>query len=229
MATSDAVWRLPCHVYTRLAFLEGVLIMGSKLWIRTYTRKDFHFDHPSADAVCIEDIAHALSMQCRFNGHLRRFCSVAEHCVHASHLVSPSIAHIALLHDAAEAYVGDLVSPLKWIPELGQPFDEVEQRVVAAICRHFAISLETWSGAHRRVKIADNACLVAEARALLGVDPVTDWGYPEPATMPKIIRGWIPEVAEEQFLDRARELGLAGKTVRVRALAAWPGHGANCN
>lgn len=82
-------------------------------YIKTYTGILFDlatFDQSKLD---IRDIAHALSMQCRFNGHCKKFYSVAEHCVRASWLVGHGATSHALMHDASEAYVGDVVSPLK--------------------------------------------------------------------------------------------------------------------
>lgn len=62
---------------------------------------------------CIRSIAWSLSMQCRFNGHVKRFYSVAEHCHTLSFIVPREYALMALLHDAAETYIGDVVVPVK--------------------------------------------------------------------------------------------------------------------
>jgi hypothetical protein len=82
-------------------------------WIQTFTGKQFWPLDPRPDEVYIEDIAHALGNICRFNGHCLRFYSVAEHCFHVSHKVVPGLALMGLLHDAAEAYVCDVVRPVK--------------------------------------------------------------------------------------------------------------------
>jgi hypothetical protein len=85
-------------------------------WISTYTGQ-FHPFAPQADEVRIVDIAHSLSMLCRFNGHCRRFYSVAEHSYWVAdrllHEFGSDVALVGLLHDAAEAYLGDIVRPLK--------------------------------------------------------------------------------------------------------------------
>ncbi|MFZ5645793.1 MAG: phosphohydrolase [Bacillota bacterium] len=87
-------------------------------WIETYTGKKFYPLDPRSEDVCIEDIAHSLAMQCRFNGHTRVFYSVAEHSV----LMAEELALLGygkdvqlygLLHDAAEAYLCDLPRPVK--------------------------------------------------------------------------------------------------------------------
>ncbi|MEM4379972.1 MAG: hypothetical protein QXL01_04720, partial [Thermoplasmatales archaeon] len=84
---------------------------GMEPWIETYSGKKF--DYLAQSELDIEDIAHALSNLCRFNGHTRVFYSVAEHSVNVSSMVPPELKIAALLHDAAEAYIGDVPSPLK--------------------------------------------------------------------------------------------------------------------
>ncbi len=92
--------------------------MTDKNHITTYTKA--HFDPVQAreQDICIEDIAHALSLLCRANGHIRQFYSVAQHCIHcameakAQGLPGRVQLH-CLLHDAAEAYIGDITRPLK--------------------------------------------------------------------------------------------------------------------
>ena len=79
------------------------------------TASGLHFDYRDImrNEVKIEDIAHALSHLCRFGGHVPRFYSVAQHSVIVSHLVPPEHALGALLHDATEAFVQDVVRPVK--------------------------------------------------------------------------------------------------------------------
>jgi len=81
--------------------------------IRTYSGIYFNVFEPTLEMICIEDIAHSLSNQCRFGGHLHKFYSVAQHCVMCSSLVKPKYKLQALLHDAAEAYILDMPSPIK--------------------------------------------------------------------------------------------------------------------
>lgn len=75
----------------------------------------FDFLNPGASEIFVEDIAQSLSLICRFGGHTRdrRMYSVAQHSVLASYLVPPMYAVDALMHDAAEAVLGDMVKPLK--------------------------------------------------------------------------------------------------------------------
>ncbi|MFG0247924.1 MAG: phosphohydrolase, partial [Phycisphaeraceae bacterium JB051] len=77
-------------------------------WIQTYTGKAFYPLREDPGIIDIRDIAHALSLQCRFNGHCSDFYSVAQHSVHVSEVVPQAFALWGLLHDAAEAYMSDL-------------------------------------------------------------------------------------------------------------------------
>lgn len=90
--------------------------------IVTYTGKAFDLLNSTPDMVCIEDIAHSLSLLCRYTGHVREFYSVAQHCVLMAENNEPLGDPMAkLLHDAAEAYIGDIASPWKQLLWL---FDE---------------------------------------------------------------------------------------------------------
>jgi uncharacterized protein len=79
----------------------------------TQSGKMVHLLDPKPSDVSIEDVAHALARICRFGGHSPQHLSVAQHSVLVSRLVPPEQARDALLHDASEAYIGDIVSPLK--------------------------------------------------------------------------------------------------------------------
>ena len=84
-----------------------------QFWIETYTGKKAYPLDFTKDMYCVEDVAHSLALQCRFNGHCNEFYSVAQHCVFVSKIVPKELALIGLLHDASEAYLGDLVKPIK--------------------------------------------------------------------------------------------------------------------
>ena len=86
--------------------------------IMTYTKKMFDPLHPNAELIDIEDIAHALSMLCRANGHFRSFYSVAQHSINCmkeakARGCSERIQLACLLHDASEAYLSDVTRPVK--------------------------------------------------------------------------------------------------------------------
>ncbi len=105
-------------------------------YIITHSGIEFDLSNPSPELVKIEDIAHALSQLCRFTGHTSCFYSVAAHSIQVSNLVPPEHALEALLHDAAEAYVGDVSSPLKaMLPE----YRMIEFKVDQAIRQRFGL------------------------------------------------------------------------------------------
>ncbi len=110
-----------------------------KIWCETYTGKRVYPTYFQACGVDIEDIAHSLAHQCRYNGHTQKFYSVAEHCIHMADYAMdderlPSEARHALLHDAQEAYIGDIPRPVKCaIPAI----KEAEDRIEKVICEVF--------------------------------------------------------------------------------------------
>lgn len=161
-------------------------------WMQTYTGKALHFDNPEAREICIEDIAHALSQICRFNGHCKQPYSVAQHSVYVSQLVPSRDRLAGLLHDATEAYIGDMVSPLKrLIPD----FSTYEDRLWVVIAGKFVLP----AALPASVKKADLAMLSIEARDLMGADPVA-WGL-KPATDAVKIIPWTAQMAERYFLE----------------------------
>lgn len=162
----------------------------------------FDFIEPERSDIRIMDIARGLSNTCRFGGQASAgdgFYSVAQHSVLVSMLVEPEHAFAALMHDAAEAYVGDMVGPLK---QLCPDFKVIEKRVEAAIFARFGISLPL----HPAIKHADLRALRTEQRDLTsgagdswnGLDDF------QPADEP--IRAAAPEEACHLFLRRFYEL-----------------------
>lgn len=166
-------------------------------WMQTYSGQMFWPVDPSADEVRIEDIAHALSLTCRYAGHCERFYSVAEHSVLVSWVVPREDALAGLLHDATEAYCADVVRPLK--PYLAG-YKEIEDRIWHAIAVRFGLPLDLPPS----VKLADNAVLLAEQRQIMKAPPAA-WSIPgKPADVTVI--GFAPEEAKLRFLARFEEL-----------------------
>lgn len=130
--------------------------------ILTHTGQYFSFVEPSVDAITIEAIAHALAHTCRFGGHTKQFYSVAEHCVRVAlcECVPSWLKFDALMHDAAEAFVGDIPSPLK---QMLPDFRIIEGRVEDAIEVRFGCH----EIHHPLVKQADLELLAAEQRDLM--------------------------------------------------------------
>lgn len=108
-------------------------------WIQTYSGRVFYPMDPRPDEIHIEDVAHALSMMCRYAGHCIRFYSVAEHSVLLSHVVPQEDALWALLHDATEAYLVDVPRPVK--PFLAG-YAEAEAKLHAAVAQRFQLPRE---------------------------------------------------------------------------------------
>ena len=173
-------------------------------WIQTASGLKFPLMEIDRNAILIEDIAHALSMLCRFNAQCLRFYSVAEHCVHVSHEIRPDLALIGLMHDAAEAYLGDVPGPLK--KQLTQ-FQVIENNLMAAIAAKFGFVLpEDGSDDARELKRADVQLLVDEKAVIMAPEP-----EPWPPNAPSVknasrIECWPPEVAKANFLHHFAEL-----------------------
>jgi hypothetical protein len=171
-------------------------------WIQTFTGKRFSPLAPCAADVDVRDVAHSLAMQCRFNGHCREFYSVAEHCVRVSRVAdvaaSRELALWGLLHDAAEAYVGDLPRPVKQqLPE----FEAAEDRLLEVIVRHFGLGWPMPS----EVRFADDTLLMTECRDLLCPTP-EPWRLEGVAPLVDRIEPVSPQRAEEMYLARFHEL-----------------------
>lgn len=173
-------------------------------WIQTYTGRQFTPLDPQLDDIDILDIAHALSLLCRYNGHCRSFYSVADHSVRVSRIVPQEDALWGLLHDAAEAYVGDFPRPIKRQMPV---FRDLEDRILQVVMQRFGLG---WPMPDT-VKEADDILLVTEKRDLVKAidDP---WG-PVLPPLPETIVPLSPEASEQAFLERFRELtaGLAEK------------------
>jgi hypothetical protein len=163
-------------------------------WMQTWTGRRFFPMNPRPEDIDPADIAHALSMLCRYGGHVDRFYSVAEHCVLMSEAVAPEHALAALLHDATEAYVVDVPRPLKLaLPD----YRAIEAQVWKVIAIRFGVA-----GMPDEVKTADNRILLTERNALISnaVRPWEQDGRYEP--LPVRITGWLPAEAERRYRDR---------------------------
>ncbi len=107
--------------------------------ITTYTGARFDPTRPRAEDIHIADIAHALSLICRGNGHVKTFFSVGQHCLHCAGEAlargySSRVAMACLLHDASEAYLSDVPRPFK--AALGA-YRELEDRLMAVVYEKF--------------------------------------------------------------------------------------------
>jgi hypothetical protein len=172
--------------------------------IQLTSGKPFFIIDPDPDDVCIEDIAHSLALICRFNGHCLWHYSVAQHSVLVSYIVPQEYALQALLHDAAEAYVGDMCYPVKVaVPE----FTDVEIRIWNVIAQRFGVPVDM----HTSVKRADRDILYYERKSVMAPSIGTDWGDMVDPWLadPPIINRWDWQYAEVKFLQRFEELYFA--------------------
>jgi len=172
--------------------------------LRTFSGSAVNLLDPRPQDIHIADIAHSLSHLCRFNGHCARYYSVAEHCVHVSRLTERGNALWGLLHDAAEAYVGDLVRPVRAHPLL-TGFESVERRVLEAVCQRFHLSLPMPGDVIR----ADRLMLHVEMARWFYL-PFPDDGSliddSEVRRFGNLLEGWDPREAKIRFLERYEEL-----------------------
>lgn len=175
--------------------------------IKTFSGHYFNLANPEPGTVDIRSIAHALSNICRFGGHTPRFYSVAEHCVHAAEVafevddITLRDCAAVLLHDASEAYLGDMVKPLKnMLPEY--------QAIERAVDRAIKVAFFTGNGPRRLIKQIDRAMLVAEKQAIWPHDR-KQWeafGKTKPADV--VLKFWKPRKAERKFLEMAATIGI---------------------
>ena len=151
------------------------------------------------------DIARALANQCRFGGHCRAFYSVAQHSVIISRLVEESGGDVedsfaALMHDATEAYLGDMPHPLKHRSPLGAAFKDAEDHLEHALRERFNIKPDV-----PEIKRADRALLATERRAFSS----EAWHWPELEGVEPLdmdLQAWPPDEAERAFAERYAEL-----------------------
>jgi hypothetical protein len=134
----------------------------STYFIRTHSGKYFDLQNPSYLDIDLNDIAYSLSHICRFTGHAGPF-TVAEHSINvACMFYDPHIRLAALLHDAAEAYVGDISTHLKRLLNAAP----VEDKIIREIEKKFGVKILS----NCDIKWVDRAMLLTEARDLMGAD-----------------------------------------------------------
>ena len=86
-----------------------------------YTGKLINLWDVEQDSIILEDIAHGLAYNCRWNGHTKAWYSIAEHCIRVHNRAPADLKLLALFHDAEEAYWGDMIRPLKMLLKTGYP------------------------------------------------------------------------------------------------------------
>ena len=176
--------------------------------IQTFTGLRFSPLEPDPAAIAIEDIAHGLAHHCRFGGHAASYYSVGQHsCVVADAVRArggdrDTVLH-ALLHDAAEAYLGDLPHPVKHRSDFGALYRQIEEPLQAAILARFGLT----SAPPPLVKEVDRAALAAERAVLMRA--ADDAWWPELDGVEPLeveLVPWTPPQSKTEFLQRFEEL-----------------------
>lgn len=164
----------------------------------------FNLDTPEPESILIEDIARSLSHICRYNGHPEHHYSVAQHSVIMSHLVDSDFAFEALMHDAHEAYIGDIARPVRM--KLGEALRELEETAWKAVAERFGLPLAM----SPEVKWIDDLMIVIEKQALLpnhkddlpGTEHLANVEIPGEVQIERL----HPGEAASRFLERYHEL-----------------------
>lgn len=179
-------------------------------YIRTFTGRKLYWDRIADHDYCVEDIAHALSMKCRWSGHTREFFSVAQHSILVACQVPPEHQLNALLHDASEAYMPDFPSPLKWfLRDKGFTIlSEIEKEVERAVAAKFKLQYPRPAC----IKVADLQLLATEHRDLMphGEETAAMQDF-----LPATLKPWCPEKAEARFLTMFHHIKARSHDVAV--------------
>ena len=175
------------------------------------TRSGIYVDvvNPTAAMLDINDIAHALSYQQRFSGHTANGFSVAQHCINCSYLVSDKNKIAALMHDASEAYLVDLPSPIK---KLMPQYQQIEHNLMLLIAKEFGFEYPLADA----VKVIDGAMLQYEWDAYMI----------EQTSIPADVPIFQPKRAMQIFLDELFDLYLLEKNEAM--LNKWFPERAHC-
>lgn len=165
--------------------------------------------HPDPAAVDIRDIAHSLARVCRFGGHVRpatgpAWYSVAQHSLLVEHLTPAPLAMVALLHDATEAYLGDVTAPLKAL--LGAVYLDLERGWALAIGQRFGLGAAL-AELPPEVAAADRRALATERRDMVAPSSWRVDAEPHPARIAYL----APEFACDAFLNRFDVLSGGGR------------------
>lgn len=164
-------------------------ITGQTPYIRTHSGVMFDVTNPQIDDIHIEDIAHALSHLCRFGGHTPKFYSVAQHSYLCARMAPVKDQLVTLLHDASEAYLMDLPSPIKSVL---RDYAAIEDHLQQVICKKFDLPYPFPEIVHE----IDHAMLAQEWNELIMVGNASKFNC------------WGSEHARHMFLDLFFEIRL---------------------
>ena len=195
--------------------MTDIALPSGRAWQRMLSGRRLDLLDPSPLDIELSDIAHGLARVARWNGqtHGDHAFSVAQHCLVVEAIfraqapgATADQCQMALLHDAPEYVIGDMISPFKAV--LGDGYKSVERRLLGAIHIRFGLAAELAPEIERQIKAADRGAAYleatrlagfsdSEAKKLFGRDP----GLPE-ATVTDYLTPWSAAKAEKQFLTR---------------------------
>jgi hypothetical protein len=187
-------------------------LKNEKTSIQTYSGILLDLENPAVEDILLPDIAHQLSNICRFTGACRKFYSVAQHCSLVSKLIQEDgpLKLVGLLHDASEAYLSDVVSPLK---ALLPDYHVLEDRMEKTIILRFGLNIPNFE----EVKFYDRLALDIESKALMGPRYPNYWPKSSSIMEDKdydldwellTVNPLSPEEAEKEYLDIFNKLWL---------------------
>lgn len=177
------------------------MVKQTRTCISTIGGDFFDLKRPEVNDYDIETIAHALSRINRYTGHIApEHYSVAEHCYHVSFAVPEKLALVGLLHDASEAFVGDVASPLKKM--LGRVYTDIEDAIQEEIAKRYDLEYPFPIEVHE----ADKRLYWAERQEIAPGPKDTLWHQDLRAARKVSPKGWRPDKAKKLFLKRFEEL-----------------------
>lgn len=180
-------------------------------WTEPYSGTRFDLIDPKPESIHVDDIVRSLSNQCRFNGHVSRHYSIAQHTILVADNVPPELRAVALLHDASETWTGDISAPVKQALRAldGSPvsgLDWIEAQIWIAIRERFA-HLHLPPLIPPEVKLADKRALVTERRDLR-VDSGLDWATDGVEPFKSCIEYWDSYHSMDVLYHAFREAGI---------------------
>jgi len=190
----------------RVTDSAAVGCVGSSIKVSAGHYVDLAF--PKPEAIDLQTIANALSRICRFGGHCPQFYSVAEHSLHATYaalrdgLVGEALRAV-LMHDATEAYLGDIVRPLK---QMLPVYEVLEERMERAIGARYGIDFKRWRSV---IMDYDNRVLKAEKMEFWPDDEQNWTGFNTIQAAPVQFIFCEPQVARRRFLQMATALKIS--------------------
>jgi len=186
----ETIWKIRVYIYKKY-------YKNKSKWIRSWSGKRIDFLDLDPKEITKEDIAVGLSRECRFGNHTQPIYVVAQHCVLASYLVPSHLAFAALLHDASEAYLRDIPSPLK---DILPGYRRIEREFEKILFKKYGVPYPI----PPEIKEVDIKLRKLESH--LFMKDSAESKKPRKDFVEIDIVPWTPDEAKEKFLQRWEEL-----------------------